>query len=152
MPDNNAWCVAVVAENADVQIRGWGRRGARICHDRCGSLKLRAPVTQDSLVCQKWIAFPFSFRSHCNYPCRLPGESCGRASFRLTMNENNQPLVVRSKLLPNNSAAEFVETRTGRLLGPEFSRPNGAEFAPVVDMFVNQDIVSSLRSVRDSTS
>lgn len=64
------------------------------------------------------------------------------------MAQNNQPLVVRSKLLPDNSAAEFVELRTDKFFGPEFSRPNGIEYSPDVDMFIAQDVASSLKSVR----
>ncbi|KAL1867905.1 hypothetical protein Daus18300_006180 [Diaporthe australafricana] len=60
------------------------------------------------------------------------------------MAENNPPVVVRSKLLPNNSAAEFVELRADRFLGAGFSRPNGTEYAPGVDMFVDQGVASSL--------
>lgn len=64
------------------------------------------------------------------------------------MAKNNQPLFVRSKLLPNNSAAEFVELRTSRFFGPEFPSPNGIEFAPDVDMFVARDVASSMKSVQ----
>lgn len=68
------------------------------------------------------------------------------------MAQNNQPLAMRSKLLPNNSAAEFVELKTDKFFGPEFSRPNGAEYAPDVDMFIDQDVASSLRLVFDNLS
>lgn len=79
----------------------------------------------------------------------LPYTTISRQKPQLisTMAENNPPIVSRSKLLSNN-AAEFAETQAGKYFGPEFSQPNGAEFDPDADMFVDQDAVSPLQYVR----
>lgn len=52
------------------------------------------------------------------------------------MPENNQPMVVRPRIL-TNSAAEFVENRIDSALGMEISTKT--EFVPELDRFASQD-------------